>query len=375
MSAAGRPWLRRLGLVLGGALVGLCLAEAVGRLDGFARGNDLVFMAPMSYPRDIYVKGGDMTYPNPKFTGTIQSFGYSVTPRFSQWGTRGDAPKPGERTWIAVGDSFTIALQVEERETFSALLATKLGAQVINAGVDGYSTWKEAVRAVQLGRVFPPEGVLALFFTGNDFADNRQHGQVDLMSPPPGPGEPGSEGYAVPMMGVGPHRSPVFQFFRDRSVLVAHYSAWQSTRTTRSGRDPGSRHFKDELGIFTVEGRARGADLESTRRALDYLAGACRRLGARCVVAVVPPSFTMDDDTALRTFRSVGLDGVTPDLDGAQADAVGAAKAAGLTTCDLMPALRAAAVAGERPYLPFDGHLSVRGHQVVADTVATCIGG
>ena len=81
----------------------------------------------------------------------------------------------------------------------------------------------------------------------------------------------------------------------------------------------------------------------------------------------------MDEATATRTFQSVGLDGVQPDLDSAQAMAVAAAKAAGVQACDLLPALRASAAAGERPYLPFDGHLTPRGHEVVAGAIRSCL--
>lgn len=371
---ARRRWLPRVALVLGGALGGLVLAEAVGRVDGLVRGNDLVSMAPMSYPQDIYVQDGAMTYPNPRFSGTIQSFGYSVKPRFSRWGTRGADPTPGGPTWLAVGDSFTIALQVEEDQTFAAQLGTALPAQVINAGVDGYSTWKEAIRAVQLGRHFPPTGVVAAFFTGNDFADNRTAPTQTLDATGLGPGEPGAPDYPIPKAAFGRHAPAWQRFLRDHSVLAAHHHAWETSRRMRRPADPEARRFRDELTIFTTGGAARrAADLPSTQAALTSLRDACTRLNARCVVAVIPPAFVMDDASARRTFESVGL-AAEPDLDSAQAAAVGAAQAAELEVCDLMPPLRAAHTEGARPYLPFDGHLSVEGHRRVGAALTACIG-
>ena len=354
--------------------MGLLLAEAIGRIDGFAKGNDLVFMAPMAYPQDIYVQDGQTNYPNPDFKGTIRSFGYSIVPRFSRWGTRGAEPVAGQRTWISVGDSFTIALQVEEEQTYSALLAASHGVQVLNAGVDGYSTWKEAMRAMQLGRHFRPEVVLYSYFTGNDFFDNRQSGNVSLDRVPLGPGEPGAPPFALPKLGMGVPQAPAWQkFLRDNSVLAAHYWSWSETRRSRSGQSPNARRFRDELRLFTTEGPGRaGPDTVATEAALRFAKGAADRLGARALVAVSPPAFVMDQEVATRTFRSVGLDGVTPDLDSAQKLAVDAARAAGAEVCDTLPALRAASDAGERPYLPFDGHLSVRGHEVVAATIAAC---
>lgn len=372
MSAA--RWGRRAAFVLGGALVGLALAEGVGRLDQLVRGTDLVSMAPMSYPHDIYVQDGAMTYPNPRFTGTIQSFGYSIRPRFSSWGTRGPQPEPGAPTWITVGDSFTIALQVEEEETFSARLGAALSVQVLNAGVDGYSTWKEAIRAVQLGRHFPPAGVIATFFTGNDFSDNRSVPPQTLDAPGLGPGEPGAPDYPLPQVGMVRHVPGWLRFLRDHSALAAHWHAWDTSKRMRRPQDPDARRFRDELTLFVKDGLARRqADRDATARALASLREACTRLGARCVVAVVPPTFVMDAASARATFESVGL-AAEPDLDAAQEEAVRLAREAGLEVCDLMPALRAAHAAGARPYLPFDGHLSVEGHRRVAEALVGCIG-
>ncbi len=355
-------------------MAGLAIGELVGRLDTFARGNDLVFMAPMSYPQDIYVQDGEMNYPNPAFTGTIQSFGYSVKPRFSAWGTRGAEPEPGKPAWIVVGDSFAIALQVEEEQTFSARLAAAEGVQVLNAGVDGYSTWKEAVRAVQLGRNFPPKVVIAAFFTGNDFFDNRATPGRSVESPGLGPGERGAPAYAVPVSPMWKTAPWITRFLRDHSVLAAHYWSWEETQRVRANRDPNARRFRDELGIFTQEGqRQAGGDRGQTEAALRSFRTAAEKVGAKGLVAVIPPAFAMDEATATRTFQSVGLDGVQPDLDSAQAMAVAAAKAAGVQACDLLPALRASAAAGERPYLPFDGHLTPRGHEVVAGAIRSCL--
>ncbi len=355
--------------------MGLGIAEVVGRLDGFARGNDLVFMGPMSYPQDIYVQDGGMNYPNPDFTGTINSFGYSIKPRFSKWGTRGAEPTPGARTWLSLGDSFTIAVQVEEAQTYSARLAASEGVQVLNAGVDGYSTWKESLRAVQLGRNFPPEVVLYSFFTGNDFFDNRQSVRHGLDDVPLGPGEPGAPKFGLPKIGViGPAMPAWVKFIRDHSVLAAHYWSWSETRRARSGTAPNARRFRDELRLFTTAGAgAGGPDMAATEGALRFAKAAADKLHARAVVAVIPPALVMDLEVASRTFRSVGLDNAPPDLDAAQKLAVGAARAAGVVVCDMLPPLRAASEAGERPYLPFDGHLSVRGHEVVAAAIARCV--
>lgn len=374
-SPALRRFLVRLGLVVGGLALGVVAAEVAGRVAGLAEGGDLVFAAPQSYPRDLYVQDGDMRYPNPAFQGRVASFGYATEPRFSKWGVRGPDPQPGVPTWLGVGDSFTVALQVEEDETFLALAAAAAGAQPINAGVDGYSTWEAAIRVAQLGRHFPPSVVVLAFFTGNDFFDNeRFQGTRTIANPGLGPGEPGAPAYPLAMQSAPPAPS-AFGWLRDRSVLAAAWDVRERTRALRESGSNSAGRFRAELALFAAE-RPHEAEGRAPRSAaaLQTFRDAVAAVGAKPVVVVIPPAFAMDRETAEKTFRSVGLD-ATPDLDRTQAVAVATVRRTGLPACDVMADLRAAAAAGDQPYLPFDGHLSPSGHAVVAAAIGRCLAG
>lgn len=374
MSRLGRVGAR-LGLVALGLVAGVLAAEGVGRLDRFTRGRELLFPNLDGYPRELYVVAQGMNFPNPDFSGEVTSFGYAVRPRFNRWATRGPEPVEGARRWITAGDSVTLALQVEEEETFSHLLGQALGVEVLNSGVDGYSTWQATIRAAQLVTSLGAEGIVVTFFTGNDFRDNHmtvQGRSSTQLGPYPTPG-----GQKFPLHPMRPRTpTPAYEkWLHDHSVLWAWYTVWQKQKSTRVGQDPSSRHFKEELGIFTTRARQElEREIGPTRQALAELAATGQRLGVRVVLSVVPPAFAMSESTARATLRAFGIP-EEPDLLSAQQAVVRAATEAGLEVCDMGGPLRAAADGGAHPYLVFDGHLSVSGHQVVAGELERCVEG
>lgn len=77
---------------------------------------------------------------------------------------------------LSLGDSFTMGFEVQQQETFSEVLEKKLQAkgipaQVINAGVSGFSTAEELVFLEQEGLKYHPDVVVLGFFE-NDLLDN-----------------------------------------------------------------------------------------------------------------------------------------------------------------------------------------------------------
>lgn len=363
----------RFGLVLAGLAVGALAAEGVARFARVDRGRELLFPNVDGYPAGLYVQADGVTYPNPAFNGEVRSVGYSVRPTFSPWGTRG-ATKPGATSWIAVGDSFTVALQVEDDETFAARLAERIGVDVVNAGADGYSTWKATMRYAQVSATFPSEGVILGFFLGNDFFDNRR--PLD----PLGPENPGRS----PLPGAQPldpapllstmRPTPFQRWLHDNSAAHAWYTVWKKQRDIAAGRDRQSAHFKDELSLFTE--RAPDLvrnELVNTRAALSQLRDAAAKRGDRAVVLVLPPSFALTEASMRGTLTAFDVPFRAVDLTTAHDAVMREAAALGLEACSPREALVAADVAGERPYLLFDAHLSARGHEIVADVLAECI--
>lgn len=84
--------------------------------------------------------------------------------------------KPGTLRIMSLGDSFTIGFEVAEDETYSAVLERRLqekgiDAEVINAGVSGFSNAEALVFYQQEGVKYHPD-IVILGFYQNDLMDN-----------------------------------------------------------------------------------------------------------------------------------------------------------------------------------------------------------
>ena len=152
---------------------GVLLAEGLARLIAPDAAADLLFDAPSNAPDGMYVADQQLGWaPNPGFSGTLRSLGYSVPIQFNSLGHRGGEPaQPGG--WLVVGDSFTLAAQVPEEETFTDRLR-QAGIPAENAGVDGYSTWHARIRYARAADELQPDGVLLIYFLGNDPGDDER---------------------------------------------------------------------------------------------------------------------------------------------------------------------------------------------------------
>lgn len=356
--------IRRLGLGVAGVAAGALLGEGVARLLAPVAAEELLFNAPDAAPRGLYRFSKDLlTETTPGFTGEVASLGYRVPLRIDSHGLRGPEPGPGPN-WVAVGDSFTISVQVREADTFPDRLGPKLGVSVLNAGVDGYSTWQATRRYGDLAAAVPLEGVLLTYFLGNDLHDNER---MPVMMNRPMP--PGQEGRALPTASTDP-----FTRFLFRHSVAYAYLRVATKRAALSRPDNfDARRFADELSIFTKGGAQRLAQLlPPTERALAQLRDAARSRRDRLLVAVAPPSFVVDAERAGATLGTFGLS--DPDLDAPRLAVLDALRRLDIAACDLTPALQAAEDRGEKPYFRFDGHWTATGHAAVADALAACAG-
>lgn len=322
-----------------------------------------MFNAPDAAPAALYRDSTTLLIePNPGFSGTIRSLGYSVLLRINSLGLRG--PEVGKgRKWLAVGDSFTMSAQVAEDETFEGRLGAKLGVEVLNGGVDGYSTWQATLRYRQLDRAAETDTVLLTYFLGNDLDDNER--MPGLLRGPRAPG-----GHAS----FHDDLDPVTNFLFAHSVLFAYGRVAWKRHLVESGNDFDGQRFQQELQIFSHNGRAQLERLlPSTDAALRELREEARSRGDALIVAVAPPSFAVDVDMARRLLDLFKV--TDPDLGAPRLAVVATLQRLGITTCDLTPPLAAAIARGEKPYFRFDGHWTKEGHAIVAETLAECVDG
>lgn len=316
-----------------------------------------------------------MTVPVPGHRSTWVSAGGEVALRVSEGGWRGGEPAPGRPVWIAVGDSFTMAVQVPEAQTFPDLLGARRGLAILNAGVDGYSTWQSLFHYLELDARVEAQGALYTLFLGNDLTDNqswlglaRQQWQPGVrLAPvrPPGGGEV-----------WGTARMPrLWERLSARSVLVGAWRVGARRRLVEEGRDPNTRRFQQELWPFTVEGRAdREHLLRVMEGALTQLRDDLHQRGDSLLVAVAPASFQLDPVRARQTLEAIGLGDRQLELDAPRQGVLALLDRLDIAHCDLQPALAASIAGGDSPYLRFDGHWSATGHRVVAAALDACMG-
>lgn len=352
------PWAARTLLTGGGVLVALAIAELGARRWSGVEGASLLVNAPNFYDTSIFVADAELGQTlKPGSEGRMHAPEFDTLVRVSAAGTRGADPgskPPGALRVLAVGDSFTFAVQVQEADTFCAHLTTSLTAaldrpvEVINAGVDAFGTFQATRQAARLGKKLQVDAILLMFFLGNDMADNRTFR---------------SDGYPTNTQLLPSLASPVDTLFSWSSLYFHGSTLWRSlSAASDHGR---SWRFRAEAQAFV-----RGADLRSTveptARALRELESLARTLGVPVVVALAPPAFVITPERAQATFALFGVAG-EPDVD-APTRAVQSAMPGGMPTVDLSPALRAAEVGG-RTYFVFDAHWTARGHRAVADAI------
>lgn len=176
-------WFRALALLLTAAL-GAAALETAARV--LSLGSDL-FHEPDAWVGHRLIPGAGGVFNSPADGGarrvTISSQGL----RDREYTL---AKPTGTRRILILGDSYCEGLQVEEDETFQAVLERRLAlaaeappVEVINSGVSGYGTDNELLYYRHVGRGFQPDLVVLSFFT-NDLEDNsvelqRRFGEVE----------------------------------------------------------------------------------------------------------------------------------------------------------------------------------------------------
>ncbi len=179
-----RLWATRLGLVLCSLGIGLLVVEAAVRI---IWGRGIVL-----YPR--YHTGAE--YGEYRIRRIRPDSRFKHTSRDGKWEFRTNAAgfrndedfdyeKPeGVFRVLCLGDSHTQGYEVEQEETFAAVIgrelaAAGLAAQSINAGVSGFSTAEALVLLENEGVRYAPDAV-ALGFFANDYEDNLKAGLFRL---------------------------------------------------------------------------------------------------------------------------------------------------------------------------------------------------
>ena len=168
-ASARAEWTRRIGLVA--ASLALCFA-ALELLLRATSGNLFAWPNYVLQSREVLTGFQTLQYLPDDTLGYVPRPGYATPKgydapdiRFDAEGFRinGDTPAPAGPPILAVGDSYTYGEEVNNAETWPALLQGLTGARVLNAGVAGYGFDQIVLRAERLAPRVHPAAIVVSF--------------------------------------------------------------------------------------------------------------------------------------------------------------------------------------------------------------------
>ncbi|MFQ5702227.1 MAG: GDSL-type esterase/lipase family protein [Acidobacteriota bacterium] len=360
---------RTLGLIAGGSLAGLVLAEIVVR----------VFLPqPLLHDPDAFVEDPVLgARLKPGFSDRVTSTEFSSTWTINSGGYRG--PLAGERgapsfRIVALGDSFTFGYGVEEEESWPRRLESILNGrrdasrwiEVVNLGVGGYGTWNE-IRFLERERdLLHPDLVLLAFYVGNDPDDNVRE---EAREAPEGPAI-GSVRAARP-----PRSERLKRWMGTHSQLYNLVATRGDEILVRTGLR--KLVYPLEVDILrSPEPASVSAGWKATRAAFAALRRLAEGDDLRIVPVLIPMKHQVSDEFWKRLtarYGSLSGDGAgrSFERDRPQRILEGILREEGFEPLDLVGDLRAAAGRGRGAlYWARDQHWNVRGHEVAARAIA-----
>lgn len=316
-------------------------------------------VTPGEARRAIFQKDPELiTALRPSSQTTLWSWRRQVEVRVNHLGTRGDEPsETAAQRVLALGDSFTLGLQVDQEETWPAVLEAGLDArldrdiEVLNGGVDDFGTWQQLRLLRRLQPQVALDAVVLAFYLGNDLRDNRRR----LPATPRG-----GRLAAQPLADTRAFESPSGGW----SHLLYQAQSLRGRRARARG-DETKQRMADELRLYTDPAALREQQ-GPTQRALASFDAYCRDHDLGCLLVLIPPELSMNPERAAQELAAAGLDPASADLQ-APARAVADWAPAGLPVVDLGPVL--AAGDGPAHYIPGDGHWNPQGHAVAAQAL------
>ena len=286
---------------------------------------------------------------------------YDVKYATNGFGHRGapvaTAKQPGEKRYAYLGDSFTFGMGVNDEETFTEVLASRGKARHLNFGVPGYSTDQEVLYAEDKVTRFEPDVVVLVVYLGNDLIDNLAPYplQVDFAKPY----------FELENGSLTLRNTPVPRQSKPAALRNRSFSSvvLQGAVTKQSllGRSEILRRlgYRDRADDITDRLAASvGPSLELFDALIQRLQKDVQAEKARLVVALLPGrSFVHDPNGYSGQYQDYIRRFIIERLE-----------TRGISMLDLGSKLRARFDKGETDlYFPYDGHLTVNGHRVVAD--------
>jgi hypothetical protein len=328
----------------------------------------------------VMVSRGQLPNRAPADIFAAHEIGWALEPDFDAWISGGngiiniqtnadgfrddDYPQdnPTDRPRILVlGDSFTIALETPQEQTYHTRLESRFAGDVMSLGVSGYELAQNVLVYEEVGRDYQSDSVLLMLYVGNDLTGNNRwpelpryalNGQLERVNfPYSGP-------FSLDL--VTSQRS---SFLMRQSVIV--FIAGSILRGGRGSHEAGSSEYCDYWNNAhypnpTADEWALSEAL--IRRLRDEVEGD----GASLRVAIIPTEFQAEPEFLDEFLQSCELPPHARESR-VQDHLIDFLKSEGIDYLDLMPVLSAQ---DGLMYLPgVDIHWTPQGHAVVADAL------
>jgi len=368
----GRRRERLLGLLLGavGLAVGLLAGELMLRL--------LRPQAVLTIPDEMYALEGEGRFGlSPGFSGTITNrveFRHRVT--VNEMGLRGQDPVAvGDSLEIvALGDSFTFGIGVEDGETWPARLEEALSrpgvpADVHNLGVPGYGAPEAVARLERLGAMLRPRLILLALFVGNDLQEAAEPDAGIHRGLIRRGGAKRSAGFQEWLY----YHSHLFVFLKTALPTGPYEAVRARLGMGESGR---SRRLRREMEVYrTPPGEVIERGREATDKALGRLVEVARELDASLAAMIIPDVLQLHPERWRASLDQLGLDPRSHDPGAPARILAELLDRHGIPTITLAAAFREAERRGERINYPIDRHWTPSGHDLAARELAAFVAG
>ncbi len=316
------------------------------------------------HPRGMYTADTELGFRmTPSETGILESPEFRVDVQTNGMGLRDQdlpAKEATEFRLLVLGDSFTFGFGVEERDTFARRIQHRIRAtgrkefRVINGGVVGYGTKQEQIWFDQIADAIEPDAVILGFFVGNDFVDNLNLNQYEVIDGYlVGTSIHGTNLMLTRVLGMPPR---VKIAIRTHSHLYNFLmNAWRATMV-KAGLSDSSAMY--EIYRETPSAQTEQA-VEATREALARLVLSCESREIPLGLVVIPDVRVRDVLMAKRHYRFERPSEVIVDM----------AKVLRVSVLDLTGMF----VARDDLYYAVDRHWNAKGHRLAGDAIADAL--
>jgi len=343
-------------------LVSLLLAEATVRV---------FHPEPVGFS---WVTAEGITVHVPSRTAVYRAYDVEAAVSMNSQGFRGGEfaiPKPrGTFRILAVGDSFTEAMQVVERDSYAARIQEALAPQrieVLNLGVSGYGTSDELALLRAYGRKLEPDLVILFFAVQNDVRNNLQsplckRTGTGVACSDPTPLSPARLAMLQLRCQLASY-SHLYQLVREAatSSFFARVGLRQTTPDAPPEMPFGPDLFRAQEPAYLTDGIA------FTQDVLQELTDWNRSVGTDTWLVLVPTRDQIDDAEWAALSKSLS----DLERDRPQRALASLGPGVGAETIDLYPAFRARAATGDHLFFRIDAHLTPEGHEVAAAEVVS----